>query len=223
MLEYGRPDMTAAKKEHKRFLVGIAGGSGSGKTTLSRRVIEESSKAGIDGQIFSLDNYYRPLDHLSLEQRKAYNFDHPDALDFALAVLQLKNLCAGETIEQPVYDFKVYTREAVPRVCKPTKLIVVEGLYALYPPELLKLYDCRIFVSTRLAAAVLRRIQRDIEDRGRDVEGAKHQILTTVLPMYDGYVQPSQKNAHFSINWEGEEIPDKATEGLVRMVRDYFR
>ena len=215
--------MTSAKKGHKRFLVGIAGGSGSGKTTLSRRVLEESAKAGIEGQIFSIDNYYRPLDHLSLDERRAYNFDHPDALDFDLAVDQLKRLCGGEPIEQPVYDFKLHTREAVPCLCRPTRLILVEGLYALYPPGLLALYDCKIFVSTRLAAAVLRRMQRDIEERSRDVEGAKHQILATVLPMYDTYVMPTQKNAHFSINWEGEEIPGKATEGLVRMVRDYFR
>ena len=106
--------------------------------------------------------------------------------------------------------------------CEPAQLIVVEGLYALYPEAFLKLYHYRIFVATGIATAALRRIARDISERGRDVEGAKHQILTTVLPMYESYVKPTQRNAHFSINWVGEEIPEKATEGLVRMVRDFF-
>lgn len=207
----------------KRFVVAVAGGSGSGKTTFARRVLEESRKAGISGQIFSLDNYYKPLENLSLEEKKAYNFDHPDAIDFKLALQQFKKLCAGEAIEQPIYDFKTYDREERTHRCEPTRLIIVEGLYALYPAEFLPFYHYRIFVSTGIATAVLRRLQRDIEERGRDIGGSKHQILTTVLPMYEDFVKPTQRNAHFSISWEGEEIPEKATEGLTRMVRDFFR
>ncbi len=213
--------MYSAKKS--QFILGIAGGSGSGKTTLAKRLIDECGRIGIDGQLFSLDNYYQPLDHLSFDERKTYNFDHPDAIDAALAVKHLNDLCAGKTIQQPVYDFKQHTREkeAVPH--KPTQLIVLEGLYTLYFPKLLNLCDYKIFVSTGMVTAVLRRVQRDISERGRDIEGIKHQILSTVLPMYETYVKPTQKNAHFSINWEGEEIPGKATEGLVRMMRDHFR
>ena len=206
-----------------RCIVAIAGGSGSGKTTFARKVLEASGRAGIAGQILSLDNYYRPLDHLGLAARRAYNFDHPDAIDFDLAHQQLKELREGHSVRQPLYDFKLHTRQrrTVPR--KPTPLILVEGLYALYPPEFLPLYDYRIFISTGIATAVLRRMTRDLEERGRDIEGSKHQILSTVLPMYETYVKPTQRNAHFSINWEGEEIPEKATEGLVRMLRDHFR
>ena len=211
------------KAPDKRFIVAIAGGSGSGKTTFSRRVVEESLKCGIEGQIFSLDSYYRPLDDLTLEEKKAYNFDHPDAIDFPLAIKHLKRLAAGEDIEQPVYDFKTYARTPETLACKASPLIVVEGLYALYPPQLLPLYHYRVFVATGIATAVLRRLQRDIEERGRDVAGAKHQILTTVLPMYETYVRPTQRNAHFSIDWDGVEVPEKATEGLIRMVRDFFR
>lgn len=207
----------------RRIIVGVAGGSGSGKTTFARKVLEQSRAIGITGQMFSLDNYYRPLGHLSLEQRKAYNFDHPDAIDFELALEQLQSLRAGKSIRQPVYDFKVHTREESPRVLEPSQLIIVEGLYALYRREFLDLYDYKIFVSTGIATAALRRISRDITERGRDVEGAKHQILTTVLPMYETYVKPTQRNAHFSVNWEGEEIPEKAAEGLLRMVRDFSR
>lgn len=203
--------------------MGVAGGSGSGKTTFARAVLEQSLAAGISGRMFSLDNYYLPLGHLSLEERKAYNFDHPQAIDFELALAQLDRLRAGEAIEQPIYDFKVHTRKRETKRLEPAQIIVVEGLYALRPAELLALYDYKIFVSTGIATAALRRISRDITERGRDVEGAKHQILTTVLPMYETYVKPTQRNAHFSINWEGEEIPGKSTEGLIRMVRDFFR
>ncbi len=210
-------------KAKSRFIIGIAGGSGSGKTTLAGKLVSQCAKIGISGQIFSLDNYYQPLDHLSFEERKNYNFDHPDAIDSALAARHLHDLVGGKTIQQPVYDFKQHTREKDCVACKPTQLIVVEGLYALYFPKIANLCDFKIFVSTGMVTAVLRRVQRDISERGRDIEGIKHQILATVLPMYETYVKPTQKNAHFSINWEGEEIPGKATEGLVRMMRDHFR
>ena len=210
-------------KKQRPFLIGIAGGSGSGKTTFARKVIEAGERAGIEGAIFSLDHYYRPLSHLPLEERAAYNFDHPDALEIDLAVSHVRELLAGRSVKQPVYDFKTHTRRPKTTDFPPRRLIVVEGLYALYPEALLSLYDYKVFVSTGIATAVLRRMARDISERGRDVDGAKHQIITTVLPMYETYVKPTQRNAHFSINWEGEEIPEKATEGLVRIVRDHLR
>ena len=210
-------------KEKPHFVIGVAGSSGSGKTTLATKLVTQCAAIGITGQIFSLDSYYRPLDHMSFEERKAQNYDHPDSIDSALAVTHLRDLCAGKAIEQPVYDFKIHTRRKESVTCMPTQLIVVEGLYALYFQELLDLCDFKIFVSTGIVTAILRRVQRDISERGRDIEGIKHQILATVLPMFETYVKPTQRNAHFSINWEGEEIPTKATEGLVRMMRDHFR
>ena len=210
-------------KETPAFVIAVAGSSGSGKTTLAARLVDRCAAIGIAGQIFSLDSYYRPLDHISLEERKANNYDHPDSIDAALAVSQLRDLCAGRSIQQPVYDFKVHTRRKETVTCVPTRMIVVEGLYALYFPELLELCDFKIFVSTHIVTAMLRRVERDISERGRDIEGIKQQILATVLPMFERYVKPTQKNAHFSIDWEGDEIPAKATEGLVRMLRDHFR
>jgi len=190
---------------------------------LATKLVADCAAIGITGQIFSLDSYYRPQDHISLEERKARNYDHPDSIDPALAISQLRDLCAGKTIQQPVYDFKFHTRLRESVTCKPTQIVVVEGLYALYFKELLDLCDFKIFVSTDIVTAILRRVQRDISERGRDIEGIKHQILATVLPMFETYVKPTQRNAHFSINWEGEEIPAKAAEGLVRMMRDHFR
>src|SRR3989338_6246120 len=148
-----------------RFIIGIAGGSGSGKTTLAGKLVEQCAKIGITGQIFSLDNYYQPLDHLDFDERKTYNFDHPDAIDSALAVKHLTDLCGGKTIQQPVYDFKQHTREQECVPCKPTQLIVVEGLYTLHFPKLLKVCDYKIFVSTGMVTAVLRRGQRSEERR----------------------------------------------------------
>jgi uridine kinase len=213
--------MDSRKKD--RFVIGIAGGSGSGKTTLAGRLVDQCARIGITGQLFSLDNYYQPLDHLSLEERKSFNFDHPDAIDSVLAVRQLRELCAGRPVEQPLYDFRLHTRQPTPLPCSPAQLIVVEGIHTLHYAELRALCDYLVFVSTDPVTAMLRRVQRDISERGRDIEGIKHQIIATVLPMYDTYVRPSQRHAHFSINWEGEEIPAKATEGLLRMLRDHFR
>ena len=113
-------------KRKTRFLVGIAGGSGSGKTTLARKLIEECEKIGIAGRILSLDNYYRPLDHLKFEKRKAYNFDHPNAIDSTLALKHIKELCAGRSVRQPIYNFKLHTREKATTICHPTKLIIIE-------------------------------------------------------------------------------------------------
>jgi len=213
--------MDRNKKPH--FVIGVAGSSGSGKTTLSTKLVAQCATIGISGQIFSLDNYYHAQDHLSLEERKAQNYDHPSSIDSALAVKQLRELRSGRAIQQPAYDFVTHTRLKESVACRPTQLIVVEGLYALYFPELLDLCDTKIFVSTNIVTAMLRRVQRDISERGRDIDGIKHQILATVLPMFETYVRPTQSNAHFSINWDGEEIPLKATEGLVRMLRDHFR
>lgn len=210
-------------KRRSRFVLGIAGGSGSGKTTMAIRLTQECAKIGIDGCLFSLDNYYRPLEHLSFEERKHYNFDHPEAYDHKLAVTQLRELCAGQTINQPIYDFKRHTREDKTTPIAPKKLIIIEGLYSLYFSEILAMCDYKVFVSTGMVTAMLRRVERDVKERGRTIEDIKRQILATVLPMYETYVKPTQRNAHFSINWEGDEIPEKATEGLVRMMRDHFR
>lgn len=210
-------------KERKRCLViGIAGGSGSGKTTFAKRLIKESRKMGIKACMFSLDNYYKPLDDLTFEERKKYNFDDPAAIDSELAAQQLADLCAGKTIQQPAYDFKRHTREEKTTRVTPKDLIVVEGLYTLYFKKISNLCDYKVFVSTGMVTSTLRRVERDVKERGRTIEDIKKQILATVLPMYETHVKPTMRYAHFIVNWEGEEIPDKASVGFVRMLRDHF-
>ena len=178
---------------------------------------------GIKGGMFSLDNYYKPLEHLPFDERKKYNFDNPDAIDFDLAAQQLEELCSGKTIYQPIYDFKRHTREEKKTRITPKALIVVEGLYTLYFKKISSLCDYKIFVSTGMVTSMLRRVERDVKERGRTIEDIKKQILATVLPMYEAHVKPTMRHAHFIVNWEGEEIPDKATVGIVRMLRDHFR
>lgn len=223
--------MTAKKKKqeqeqeqkHKCLVIGIAGGSGSGKTTFAKRIIKECAKMGIKGCMFSLDNYYKPLEHLPFEERKKYNFDNPDAIDSELAAQQLEELCSGGTIHQPIYDFKRHTREEKTTRITPKALIVVEGLYTLYFKKISSICDYKIFVSTGMVTSMLRRVERDVKERGRTIEDIKKQILATVLPMYEAHVKPTMRHAHFIVNWEGEEIPSKATVGIVRMLRDHFR
>ena len=203
-------------------MIGIAGGSGSDKTTFAKRLIKESRKMGIKACMFSLDNYYRPLDNLSFEERKKYNFDDPAAIDSDLAAQHLADLCAGKSVQQPAYDFKRHTREEKTTRITPKDLIIVEGLYTLYFKKISSLCDYKVFVSTGMVTSMLRRVERDIKERGRTVEDIKKQILATVLPMYETHVKPTMRYAHFIVNWEGEEIPDKATVGFVRMLRDHF-
>jgi len=217
--------MTAKRKnkeEKKCLVIGIAGGSGSGKTTFAKRLIKESRKMGLKACMFSLDNYYKPLDDRPFEERKKYNFDHPDAIDSDLAAQQLEDLCKGKAIQQPAYDFKRHTREEKTTKITPKDLIIVEGLYTLYFKKISSLCDYKVFVSTGMVTSTLRRVERDIKERGRTVEDIKKQILATVLPMYETHVKPTMRYAHFIVNWEGEEIPDKATVGFVRMLRDHF-
>ena len=213
---------TKSNEKKRCLVIGIAGGSGSGKTTFAKRLIRESRKMGIKACMFSLDNYYKSLDDKTFEERKKYNFDDPSAIDSELAAQQLLDLCEGRSIQQPAYDFKRHTREEKTTRVTPKDLIVVEGLYTLYFSKIRNLCDYKVFVSTGMVTSTLRRVERDVKERGRTIEDIKNQILTTVLPMYETHVKPTMRYAHFIVNWEGEEIPDKASVGFVRMLRDHF-
>lgn len=212
------------EKEFKKrcLVIGIAGSSGSGKTTFANRLIEGTRQMGLTACMFSLDNYYKSLQDKSFEDRKKTNFDKPTSIEYKLAARHLNSLCHGRSIRQPIYNFKMHTREKETVLVRPADLIVVEGLYTIYFNEIKNLCDYTVFVSTGLVTSTLRRVERDIKERGRTVEDIKEQILSTVLPMYEQYVKPTMKSAHFIVNWDGTEIPDIATEAFVRMIRDHF-
>jgi uridine kinase len=177
----------------KPFLIGIAGGTGSGKTTVARRIYQSLH---LDSAVFlDHDSYYRDLGHLPREERKKLNFDHPDSLDNDLLVEHLGRLIEGEPIDKPTYDFAANTRApSITRVL-PRKVILVEGILLFADPRLRDLFDLKIFVDTDADVRFIRRLQRDLEVRGRTVESVIEQYLSTVRPMHFEFVEPSKRYA----------------------------
>lgn len=176
----------------ERLMIGIAGGTGSGKTTLTKRVAEHF---GDDVVVVYHDDYYKAHDELTYEQRCQLNYDSPDAFDNELFIQHLKMLKNGEDVLCPVYDYTVHNRSGETKVIHPKRVIVVEGILIFHDPRVCELMDIKIFVDTDADVRVLRRIKRDIRDRGRTLESVTQQWLTTVKPMHELYVQPSRKRA----------------------------
>lgn len=179
------------------IIFGVAGGTGSGKTTVAQRILE---LVGADKVAFvPHDAYYRDLSHLSPEERKSFNFDHPHALETPLMVQQLKQLRAGHAIDIPVYDFKTHTRTARTIHIESAPIILVEGILILAEPEVRKLCNVRLFVDTDADIRLIRRLRRDIQERGRTAESVIEQYLTTVRPMHMEFVEPSKRHADIII------------------------
>ena len=174
-------------------IIGIAGGSGSGKTTVIRRIIENLNSSSI--AVIEHDAYYKDLRHLSAEERKSVNFDHPNALDTELLLTHIRQLLQGNSIEKPTYDYNLHLRhEATIRV-DPKPVIIVDGILVLAEKELAELMDIKIFVDTDGDVRLLRRIRRDLEERGRSIENILLQYEKTVRPMYIQFVEPSKRRA----------------------------
>lgn len=174
----------------RSYVVGIAGGSGSGKTTLAERLYREFQS---DAVIISHDWYYHPNRHLTFEERKALNYDHPDSLDTGMMIEQLRDLEKGIPIEAPVYSFSEYTRMAETRLICPAKLIIVEGILLFTDEELTRMMDLRVFVDVDADIRFIRRLVRDVEERGRSIDSVVNQYLATVKPMHEQFVEPSKK------------------------------
>lgn len=172
------------------LLIGIVGGSGSGKTTVARAIYDF---LGRDAAFIDQDAYYRDLSHLTFEERRLVNFDHPDAFDTDLFVAQLKQLQAGETIPKPTYDYPAHTRaEAVVEV-EPRDVILVDGILLFADPRLRSLFDIRIYVDVAEDVRFIRRLQRDVRERGRSMDDVIRQYLQTVRPMHLEFVEPSKR------------------------------
>lgn len=179
------------------MLIGIAGGTGSGKSTFTNRI---KKQFGDDVTVIYHDNYYRRRDDIPFEERKKINYDHPDTLETDMLIEHIKQLKAGKSVVCPVYDFSVHNRSDKTVVIKPSKVILVEGILVLQNPELCDLLNIKIFVEADADERILRRVLRDVEERGRDLRGIIDQYLTTVKPMHYRFVEPSKAKADIVIN-----------------------
>ena len=183
--------------------IGIAGGTGSGKTTITRRLIQKFSN---NVSVIYHDNYYKAHNELNYEQRALLNYDCPDAFDTELMIKDLKRLRAGEAIRCPVYDYTIHNRSDKTVLVKPSPVVIVEGILILQDTRLCELLDIKIFVDTDADVRILRRIVRDVRDRGRSLESVVDQYLTTVKPMHEMYVQPSKRNADIIVPEGGHNL-----------------
>lgn len=174
------------------IVIGVAGGTGSGKTTLVNRLKEEFNN---EVATISHDYYYKSNDHLPLEERKKLNYDHPNAFDTELMISHIKCLKNGESIDRPSYSFVEHTRTNETVHIMPAKVIIVEGILIFENKDLLNLMDIKIFVDTDADVRLIRRLLRDVKERGRDLDSVIKQYLTTVKPMHEEFVEPSKKNA----------------------------
>ena len=175
------------------MVIGVAGGSGSGKTTIAHAVFENVGAEQVS--LIQHDAYYRDSAHLDLEERRLINYDHPDSLETELLIHHLQELRAGRMVEVPVYDFSVHTRTAATVHVEAEAVIMVEGILVLAEPELRKLMDLRIYIDTDPDLRFIRRLSRDITERGRTVESVTDQYLSTVRPMHLQFVEPSKRYA----------------------------
>ncbi len=178
-------------------MIGIAGGSGSGKSTFTNRLKKEF---GDQVTVIYHDNYYKSNDGVPFEIRMKENYDHPDAFETDLLIRHLKALRRGETIQCPVYDYAQHNRTERTIELKPSRIIIVEGILVLENPELRSLFDIKIYVEADADERIIRRIIRDVKERGRHVEDISEQYLTTVKPMHYLYVEPTKAMADIVIN-----------------------
>lgn len=174
------------------LIIGVAGGSGSGKTTVARAIIDPLD---LDAVLIDADAYYRDLAHLSLEERKQINFDHPDALDIPLLADHLARLAKGQSIEKPTYDFVAHTRAARTVVVDPRDVVLVDGILIFADSRLRPLFDIKVFVDVAGDVRFIRRMRRDTLERGRRLEDVIDQYLGTVRPMHLEFVEPSKRHA----------------------------
>ena len=196
----------------KPFFIGVAGLSGSGKTALARKLAPH-----LDAEVITLDAYYHPQSHLSLEDRAHLNFDHPDALDWTLLASHLASLARGESIDEPLYLFDRHTRAESTRRIHPQPIVIVEGILALHHAGVREHLGLAVFVTTRDEVCLRRRLERDIAERGRTRESVLEQYSRTVWPMAVEYVLPSRQHATLVVS--GEEPLDESVEAVLKMLQ----
>ncbi|MGB9614151.1 MAG: uridine kinase [Fervidobacterium sp.] len=198
------------------YIILIGGGTGSGKTTVAKKIMERLGNNKC--VMLPMDNYYKDMSHVPLEERKKYNYDHPDMIEHTLIVRHVKELLSGNSIELSEYDFAQYTRTQQFTKVDPKPILLIEGIFALYYEEIRALADLKIFVDAEGDERFIRRFQRDIFERGRTIESVINQYLNTVKPMHDAYVEPTKKHADIIIPKGGYN--EKAIEVVVEFVQN---
>ncbi len=180
------------------FVIGITGGTASGKTSLVNELKDQFKEKELC--VISQDSYYHKTDHLTFEERSSINFDHPDSIDFELLVSHVKRLKKNLSIEQPIYKFKNHNRSKETRKIHPKKILIVEGILVFSYPELLELFDFKIFVDADADERLIRRIHRDVQERGRDLKEVTERYRSMLKPMHDTHIEPTKILADFVIS-----------------------
>lgn len=194
----------------------IGGGSASGKTFVLKKVLEKIPADKIT--VVSIDDYYKDFSVLPLEERAKINFDHPKAFDWKLMNEQIKALKSGQTIEKPIYDFTIHGRSPKTELVEPKELIVIEGIMALVNKDLRSMGDLKVYINCSRERRLVRRIDRDQKERGRTYESIIEQYFSTVLPMYEEIIAPSQYYADLIINNEGYN--NRSIDVLVSVIQN---
>ena len=201
----------------KIMVIGIAGGTGSGKTTITRRLTERF--AG-DVSVIHHDNYYKAHHDMPYEERTLLNYDHPDAFDTDMLIEHLKLLKQGQSVQCPVYDYSIHDRTDRTITIRPTRVIIVEGILIYENRELCDQMDIKIFVDADADVRILRRIVRDVRDRGRSLESVINQYLSTVKPMHEAFVEPSKRRADVIVPEGGHNLV--ALDMVIQRVRAHL-
>ena len=205
---------------HKPILILIAGGTASGKTTVVEKLIHSFNP--YDVSVICMDNYYKKRDDLTFEERKKINYDHPDAIDMELLKRHIRALMDSRNIDCPVYNFAEHNRDQSKTIkINPAKVIIIEGILALYDPDIRALADIQIFVESDADIRFIRRLKRDMEERGRSLDNVIDQYLTTVKPMYEAYVVPTKRFADIII--PNDTKHDIAIDILSTKIKDIIR